>query len=49
MLKAITVAVDSLRLAAQPTGMLQPNYFDVPFIETSQKLRSLLFEANQYT
>jgi len=39
MLKAIMVAVDSLRSAAQPTGMLQPCQFDVPLVARVAKLR----------
>jgi hypothetical protein len=39
MLKAIMVAVDSLRSAAQPTGMLQPCQFDVPLTACVAKLR----------
>jgi hypothetical protein len=41
MLKAIMVAVDSLRSAAQPTGMLQPCQFDVPLMARVAKLQSL--------
>ena len=42
MLKAITVAVDSLRFqAAQPTGMLQPCQFDVPLKASVAKITTL--------